>query len=76
MVSTSYDDENGIRPSRGEGLNFEKGQRIFFQLFMPKGKPVNYYDQTHRGFGYVTLPTQFESESKESLPSHSSNSSN
>ena len=28
----------------GEGLNFGKGRRISFQPFVPKGKPVNYYN--------------------------------
>ena len=42
---------------------------------MPKGKPVNYYDKTHRGLGYVTPPTLFQSEDNESIPSCSASSS-
>jgi len=42
---------------------------------VPKGKPVNYYDKTHRGLGYVTPPTLFQSEDNESIPSCSASSS-
>jgi len=59
----------------GEGLNFEKGWHISLQPFVRKRKPANYYDQTRRELGYVTLSIQFESESEESLPSYSSDSS-
>jgi len=38
-----------------------------------KEKPVNSFDQTRRGLGYVTPSTQSKSESKESLPLHTSN---
>jgi len=57
----------------GKGLNFEKGRRDFLQNFMPKGKPANYYDKTHRGLRYVTspTPTPFKSKDNESIPSHS-----
>ena len=67
--------EIGYDLHRDEDLNFKKGWHIPLQPFVPKGKPTNYYDQTRRGLGFVTAPTQFELESKESLPSHSSNSS-
>jgi len=33
----------------------------------------NYYDQTNKGLGYVTPPARSESDTDESLPSHSSN---
>ena len=42
----------------GEGLNFRKGRHIPIQLFVPKGKPANCYDQTRRGLGYVTPSIQ------------------
>jgi len=42
---------------------------------VPKGKPTNYYDKTCWGLGYVTPPAPFQSEGDESLPSHSSISS-
>ena len=42
---------------------------------MPKGKPANYYDKTHRGLGYVTPPTLIQFEDNESIPSHSATSS-
>jgi len=52
--------EVGYDLSYGEGLNLGKGQRIPLQPFIPKGKPANYYSQTHRGLGYVTPPIQFD----------------
>ena len=57
----------------GAGLNFEKGRRSLLRNFVPKEKPANYYDSTHRGLGYVT-PTssatvQFKDD--EPIPSHS-----
>jgi len=67
--------EMGYDLRRGEGLNFRKGQHIPLQPFIPKGKPANYYDQTRRGLGYVTPSVQSDLESKKSLPSHSSDSS-
>jgi len=59
------------------GLNFEKGRRGFLRNFVPKGKPTNYYDKTHRELGYITLPppTSFQSENNESIPSRSASSS-
>ena len=60
----------------GDGLNFGKGLRIPLQPFVLEGKPLNYYNRTRRGLGYVTPPSQLESESDESLPSQSSNLSN
>jgi len=62
----------------GEDLNFKKGRRIHLQPFIQKEKPTNYFDQTHRGLGYVTPPTMSDSEEESncSLPSHSSDSSN
>ena len=59
----------------GEGLNFEKGWLIPLQPFVPKGKPANYYDQTHRGLGYIISSVQSDSESEKPLPSNSSDSS-
>jgi len=58
-----------------EGLNFRKGRHIPLQLFVPKGKPANCYDQTRRGLRYVTPSIQSDSESEKSPPSHSSDSS-
>jgi len=60
---------------RGWGLNFGKRRRIPLQPSLPKGKSTNYYDQTRKGLGYVTPSTQSESETKESRPSHFSDSS-
>jgi len=57
------------------GLNFRRGRRSLLRTFVSKGKLANYYDKTHRGLGYVTPPTQFQSKRDESLPSHSSSSS-
>ena len=67
--------EMGYDLHRGEGLNFGKGWHIPLQPFVPKGKPANYYDQTHRGLGYTTPSIQSNSESEKSLLSHFSNSS-
>ena len=55
--------------NRGDGLNFGKGWHIPLQTFMPKEKPANYYNHTNMGLGYVTLSSQSESKSDESLPS-------
>jgi len=41
---------------------------------VPKRKPKNYYDKTHRGLGYVTPPTPLRSEDNESILSHSASS--
>ena len=67
----------GYNLQHGKCLNFEKGRRDFLRNFMPKRKPANYYDKTHRGLGYVTppTPTPFESEDNESILSHSVSSS-
>ena len=62
---------------RGNGLNFKKGRSDFLRNFVPKGKPINHYDKTHRGLGYVTPPppTSFQSEDNEPIPSRSASSS-
>jgi len=67
----------GYNLQRENGLNLRKGRRSFLRNFVPKGKPTNYYDKTHRGLGYVTLPppTLFQSEYNESIPSRSVSSS-
>jgi len=65
----------GYNLHSGEGLNFGKGRRIPLQPIILKGKPANYYDQTHRGLEYTTPSIQSDSESKKPLPSHSSDSS-
>ena len=67
----------GYDLKHGKGLNFGKGKRSLLRNFVPKGKPVNYYDSTRRGLGYVT-PTssatvQFKDD--ELIPSHSASSS-
>jgi len=62
----------GYNLNRRNGLNFGKGRRIPLQSFVPKGKPPNYSDRTHRGMGYVTPSPQSEPESDGSLPSQSS----
>jgi len=56
-------------------LNFGKGRRGLLRNFVPKGKPANYYDKTHKGLGYVTPPTLLQFEDNESIPSHSATSS-
>jgi len=67
----------GYNLQRRSGMNFEKGRRGFLRNFVPKRKPANYYDKTHRGLGYVTppSPTSFQSEDNKSIPSHSTTSS-
>ena len=67
--------ETGYDLCCGEGLNFENGRCIPLQSFVPKEKPANYYDQTHRGLGYTTPSIQFDLESEKPLPSHSLDSS-
>ena len=54
----------GYNLRRGEGLNFEKGRHIPLQPFVPEGKSANYYDQTRRGLGYITLSVQSDLESE------------
>ena len=66
----------GYSLNHGNGLNSGKGLCKPLQPFVLKEKPANYYDHTCRGLGYITLPPQSESESDESLPSKSSDSSN
>ena len=63
----------GYNLQRGNGLNFRRGRRGLLWTFVPKGKPVDYYDKTCRGLGYITPPIQSQSET--ALPSHSSSSS-
>ena len=65
----------GYNLKHGKGLNFGKGRCDFLRNFVPKGKLANYYDKTHRGLGYVTPPTPFQSEDNESVPSRSASSS-
>jgi len=65
----------GYNLQRWKGLNFEKGRRGLLWTFMPKGKPANYYDKTHRGLGYVTPPTLLPSEEDKSFLSYCSTSS-
>ena len=65
----------GYNLQSGNGLNFGRGRRDLLRTFVPKGKPTNYYDKTRMGLGYVTPPSQSQSEGDESLPSHSSISS-
>jgi len=67
--------EMGYDLRRGERLNFGKGWRIPLQPFVPKEKPVNYYDQTCRGLGYITPSAQSDPEFERPLLSHSSDSS-
>ena len=67
--------EMGNDLRRDENLNFERGRHIPLQPFVLKEKPANYYDQTRMGLGYTIPSVQSDSESKKSLPSHSSYSS-
>jgi len=60
---------------RGNSLHFGRGRRGLLRTFVPKEKPTNYYDKTRRGLGYITPPAHSQSEADESLPSHSSSSS-
>ena len=65
----------GYNLQHGKGLNLRKGQRGLQQNSVPKGKPTNYYNKTHKGLGYVTPPTLLQSKDNESIPSHSASSS-
>ena len=67
----------GYNLKHGKGLNFEKGRCGFLRNFVPRGKPTNYYDNTHRGLGYVTPtpPTMVRSKDEKLIPSHSASSS-
>ena len=67
----------GYSLQRGSGMNFRKGRCDFLRIFVPKGKPANYYDKTHRGLGYVTPPpsTSIRSEGNKPIPSRSASSS-
>jgi len=66
----------GYNLKHGEGLNFEKGRRSLLRNFVPKGKPVNYYDSTRRGLGYVTPtpPVTIQFRNDEPIPSLSASS--
>ena len=67
----------GYNLQRENDLNFEKGRRDFLRNFVPRGKPANYYDNTHRGLGYVTPPPPITVQSKDNkpIPSRSASSS-
>ena len=67
----------GYNLHHGKGLNFEKGRHDFLRNFEPKGKPANYYDNTHRGLGYVTPPPHITAQSRDNkpIPSRSASSS-
>ena len=67
----------GYNLMHGDGLNFRKGRRSLLRNFVPKGKPANYYDNTHRGLGYVTPtpPATVQFRDDEPMPSHSASSS-
>jgi len=67
----------GYNLKHGEGLNFKKGRRSLLRNFVPKGKPVNYYDNTRRGLRYVTptSPSTVQLKDDEPIPSHSASSS-
>ena len=67
----------GYNLQHGKDLNFEKGRCGFLRNFVPKGKPANNYDNTHRGLGYIT-PTPLATvqfEDNKLIPSHSASSS-
>ena len=74
-IEAPYDERNGIWLTSMWRPEFWKKTMHPFTTFVSKGKPTNYYDQTHRELGYTTPPIQSDSEPKKSLPSHSSNSS-
>ena len=67
----------GYNLKHGKGLNFGKGRRSLSRNFVPRGKPVNYYDDTRRGLGYVTPtpPATVKSEDNRPILSHSASSS-
>ena len=67
--------EMGYELRRGEILNFGKRRHIPLKFFVPKGKPVKYYDQTRRGLGYINPSAQSDLEFDRPLLSHSSDSS-
>jgi len=64
----------GYDLQQANGLNFGRGRCGLLRTFVPKGKSANYYDKTCRGW-YITPHAQSQSEGDESLPSHSSSSS-
>jgi len=59
----------GYNLGKRSGLNFGKGRRVLLWSFVPKGKALDYYHKTRRGFGYVSTPVPLNSKSKES-PCH------
>ena len=67
----------GYSLQRGNGLNFKKGRHDFLHNSVPKGIPVNYYDKTRRGLGYVTPPsfTSVQPKDNKPIPSRSASSS-
>ena len=67
----------GYNLKHGKDLNFEKRRRSLLRNFVPRGKPANYYDNTHRELGYVTstLPAMVQSKDDEPIPSHYASSS-
>jgi len=67
----------GYNLQHGKGLNFRKGRCVFLRNFVPRGKLVNYYDNTHRELGYVTHtpPATVQFKDDKPIPSHSASSS-
>ena len=60
MESIGYDLTNG------PGLNFDKRRRALLRSFVPKGKTLNYYHRTRRGWAMC----QLQSHQPLSLKSH------
>ena len=57
----------GYNLTKRSDLNFGQGRQTLLKSFVPKGKDPNYYHQTRRGLGYVSILIPSGSESEESL---------
>jgi hypothetical protein len=66
----------GYDLNRKPGLNFGKGKRTPLWYQLVRDKSPGYYQQHHRGLGYVTTPTSSDCEQDECTVScHSSETS-
>nr|ABD63088.1 hypothetical protein 17.t00015 [Asparagus officinalis] len=62
--------------TRKEGLNFGKGRKIPIKhVYVPEGKPEDYYHKTHRGLGYESPPLIWCFEATEESEGSFTNSS-
>ena len=63
----SHDRKNGVRFTKGSGLNFGKGKRALLHSFVPKGKEPDHYHRTQRGLGYISMPVLSDFKSEEEV---------